>query len=373
MNKKLHIIFLDFDDIKNPLLAAGQAKATLEVGKEMVKFGHKVEIISSRYPGYKDRKENGMIYRHIGLNTNNIRINNFIYILAVPFAIRKLKGDVIVECFTAPISTLFSPLFTKIPVVALTSSFEAERFSQLYHFPFYVVERYGLKFYRYGIALTEFFSEKMKKGNKNIITRVIPEGVGPEFFTIKRKKAKQILFLGRLDMSQKGIDLLLQAYKLVANKIAYPLVIAGNGPDEEKVKKMITKLGLEKKVTMIGATYGQKKAAILSESLLVAFTSRNETFSCFGLEALASGLPLVAFDIPGLSWTKDTVVFKAPAFNFKKYAQLLLTKSEEISQKSISNETRKFAKLFTWEKVATDFISFFYEVKKIEKTRKENN
>lgn len=368
----LHIVILDFDDIRNPLLGAGQAKATVEVGKRLKKLGHTIEIISSRYPGYKDRKEFGMTYRHIGIGTKNIRLNNFAYILALPFTLLRIKGDVLLECFTAPISTLFSPVFTKIPVIALTSSFEAERFAKLYHFPFQKIEKFGLRFYKYGIALTEFFSEKMKLGNKNIVTKIIPEGVGEEFFTIKRQKPQHILFLGRLDMDQKGIDLLLQAYKLIEHKVSYPLVIAGNGPDEKKIKQLIEKLNLTEKVTMLGATYGKKKEKALSEAICVAFTSRNETFSCFALEALAAGLPLVAFDIPGLSWTKNTVVFKTEAFNVKKYANLLLKKSNEFSKKSISVETKKFARLFTWENVARDFDAFFTEVLTIETKRKEN-
>ena len=49
--KKLHIAFLDFDDLRNPLLSGGQARATYEVAYRLVKLGHKVTIICGRYPG----------------------------------------------------------------------------------------------------------------------------------------------------------------------------------------------------------------------------------------------------------------------------------------------------------------------------------
>ena len=78
-NNKTNIAFLDFDDIRNPLLNGGQARATFEVGTRLVKKGHKVTVISSRYPGYKDRKENGIYYKHIGLGTGNIKVNNVFY------------------------------------------------------------------------------------------------------------------------------------------------------------------------------------------------------------------------------------------------------------------------------------------------------
>lgn len=69
--KRLQIVYLDFDDIKNPLLNAGQARATAEVGKRLALKGHKVTSVCSRYPGAKDRIENGIKYTHIGLGSIN--------------------------------------------------------------------------------------------------------------------------------------------------------------------------------------------------------------------------------------------------------------------------------------------------------------
>lgn len=371
--KKLHIIFLDFDDIKNPLLGAGQARATVEVGKRLAAKGHKITVICSRYPGYKDRRENGIYYKHIAFGTSNIRLNNLLYILMLPFTVMRLKGDIVVECFTAPISTLFSPLFTKIPVVALSTSFEADRFSDLYHFPFNKVEKFGLKRYKYFVALSDFFEKKMKKVNKDVVSKVIPEGVDNEFFKIKKKKAKHILFLGRLDIGQKGIDLLLKAYSNIASKAAYPLVIAGNGPDENKVAELVKKYSLEDKVKMVGPAYGEKKKKLLSEALYVAFPSRNETFSCFALEALASGLPLVAFEIPGIAWSGNEVAIKANAFNVRHYSELLLRSMNAPKMTQLGKKAKKFAGYFTWEMVCDEFESFFQIVLETERSRYEGS
>jgi glycosyltransferase involved in cell wall biosynthesis len=365
--KKMNITILDFDDIKNPYLGAGQAKATLEVGKRLAKKGHKITVICSRYPGSKDRREDGITYKHIGISSKNIKVSNLFYILLLPFTLRSIKADVIMECFTAPVTTLLSPLFTKIPVVALSTSFEAERFAKMYHLPFDRIEKKGLKLYRYYIALSEFFEGKMKKYNPNVVSTVIPEGVGPEFFAIKRKTPKHILFLGRLDMGQKGIDLLLKSYAKIASKSKYPLVIVGNGPDEKRIQTMIEEMKLSDSVKMVGPAYGEKKAKYLSEALFIAFSSRNETFSCFALEALASGLPLVAFDIPGIAWSGNEVAIKAKAFNTADYARLLLASQNESKMKILGRKARNFAKGFTWEFVADEFEKFFSYV--VEKER----
>lgn len=362
MNKGLHIIFLDMDDVKNPLLNAGQARATYEVGRRLVKLGHKVTVICSRYPGYKDREDVGIEYKHIGFDSSNVKLNNVLYILLLPFTVRKLKADVIIECFTAPISTLFSPLFTKVPVVGLPTSFDAERFSKLYHLPFHFVERFGAKFYKYFLPYTEFYKQKMERLNPNIAARIVPEGVGEEFFNIEQKEPKHILFLGRYDIDQKGIDLLLESYSKVRDRISYPLVIAGLGPDEEKIKEKVHELKLEDVVTVTGPAYGDAKAKLLAESLYVAFPSRQEGFSLFSLEALASGLPLVSFDIPALSWAGPGVALKAPCFDTDAYSKKLLeaTKPEVIAP--MREAARELARNYTWDDVARGFERFFCEV-----------
>ena len=356
------VVFLDLDDIANPLLKGGQAQATYQVGTRLAKKGWNVTVLASRFPGSKDRIQEGIKYKHIGFTTKNIRVNNAIYILVLPFYVRKIKADIIVECFTAPISTLFTPLWTKIPVVAQPTSFEAERFSKLYHLPFNLIERVGLHFYKYFLPYTEYLNEKMKKINPNVISKIVPQGVSGEYFKIRREKARYILFLGRLDKNQKGIDLLLEAYARVKNKVNYPLYIAGAGPDENKIRKLINKLDLKDRVKLIGAISAQKKFKVLSQALYVAFPSRHEGFSLFSLEALASGLPLVAFDIPALDFAGSTVAFKANTFDVEQYSELLLKAASEKLTRQMSKNCRSLAKKYTWDSVADEFEGFFLKI-----------
>lgn len=362
----MRIAFLDFDDIKNPLLNAGQARATFEVASRLVKKGNKVTVITSRFPSSKNRIQNGIRYQYIGLGSKNIRLNNLIYILVLPFYVKRIKADIIVECSTAPISTLFSPLFSKIPVVALPTMFEAEEFSKKYHLPFDLVEKIGCRFYKYFLPCTEAFDNKIRKINPKVISRIVPEGVGEEFFEIKKEKAEYILSLGRFDINQKGIDLLLKAYCKVVKDIKYPLVIAGKGSDEHKIKDLISRLGLTNKVKIVGSAYGEKKFKLLSRALFVALPSRHEGFSLFALEALASGLPLASFDIPGLSWTTKEVALKAKTFDIDSYSRILKKLTEPKLLTKMSKNARHFAKKYTWNDVADKFEKFFQEILEME-------
>lgn len=362
----MRIVFLDLDDIKNPLLGAGQARATLEVGSRFSKMGHKVVSLCSKYPGYKDRTENGIKYTHIGVNTKNIQINNVFYILMLPFYVSRLKADIIIECFTAPISSLFSPLFTKIPVVALPTVFAGKQFSEKYHLPFVWVEALGCKLYKYFMPYIDTDETLFRKYNKTAISRMVPQGVGDEYFKIKQKRGKYILYLGRLDIAQKGIDLLLHGYKSVAEKIKYPLIIAGGGPDENKVVDLINKLKLQDKVTMAGKIYGSEKNRLLSEALFVAFPSRYDNLPLFSIEAIASGLPLVTFSIPEFGWLKSEFSFQAKPFNTREYGKLLLIASKSDKLSAMRKYARNYAKEFKWQKVAKQMVTFFEEIIKKE-------
>jgi glycosyltransferase involved in cell wall biosynthesis len=96
----------------------------------------------------------------------------------------------------------------------------------------------------------------------------------------------------------------------------------------------------------------------------VAFPSRLEGFSLFSLEALASGLALVGFDIPGLSWTNKNVALKAKTYDINEYAQLLLTMTNSQTAERMGEASREFARNYTWENVANQFELFFTKIRK---------
>lgn len=358
----MKIAIIDMDNLKNPHWAGGQARGTREIGKRLVKLGHDVTVICSKYPAYADYNEEGIQYRHIGLPSNNSRFNNVCFLLALPFAVRKIRADVILESFTAPFSVSFAPLFTKIPVIGYATFFAAGEMRKKYKLPFDLLERFGLKFYKYVIALNSEDERKIQQVNTRVISRVIPDGVGDEYFVLPRGEGKHILFIGRFDVNQKGIDLLLRAYAKIRERIKYPLVIGGHGQDEDKILELIRGLNLENQVKMIGSTYSEKKFKVLSEAVCAALPSRFETFSIFGLEAIASGLPLVVFDIPGLSWSDSSVALKAKPFDLEEYAECLMKAAEPSLNAVMSRQARIFANRFRWDNIVSEFETFLEQV-----------
>ncbi len=364
--KQYTIAYIDLDDIQNPLLAGGQATATYEVGRRLAAKGHKVVVYCSKYPGYTDRIQEGIEYRHVGIDTGNIKINNALYILSIPFIVKSIKADVIIECFTAPISTLFSPLFTKIPVIALPSMFNAAEFTKKYKLPFNLIEKFGIKFYKYMLPYSDMDQAKALKMNPRIKTRIVPQGVDDIYLHNKQEEPQFILFLGRFDIAQKGIDLLIQAYEKVKNRISYKLIIAGHGPDKEKIEKMIKDAGLESKIGIFGSAYGEKKLKLMSQALYTAFPSRHDEMCLWALESLAGGLPLIGFDLPESKWMTSDISMKAPKYNIETYSDLLLEATKPEVIEPMRKKSREFAKNYSWDYVIQEFESFIAEILAIE-------
>ena len=110
--------------------------------------------------------------------------------------------------------------------------------------------------------------------------------------------SKQVLlYLGRLDQEQKGLDVLVEAMAVVARENSkLHLILAGVDwkDDRSQLEEQIAKLGLNERVTFTGAIYGKEKAELLRDCDLFVHPSRWEAGVPFSvLEGLAYGKPVV--------------------------------------------------------------------------------
>jgi len=109
-----------------------------------------------------------------------------------------------------------------------------------------------------------------------------------------------VLYLGRVD-GEKRIDELIKAHKLLINNIPAQLVIAGFGKAEPALKTLVSRLGIEEYVHFTGFVDEADKPAIYNLAKVFAIASPAELQSIVLLEAMSSGLPVVAVDIAALS------------------------------------------------------------------------
>jgi glycosyltransferase involved in cell wall biosynthesis len=126
------------------------------------------------------------------------------------------------------------------------------------------------------------------------------------YFTYERRINEEfeenlpiVLAMGRL-VSAKGMHLLIKAF--AGLKMKARLVIIGDGPDMKKLKALGELSGLNEGETFLGWLDNEACRKWIDRSTVVVVPSIwPEPFGIVGIEAMASGKPVVAFDSGGIS------------------------------------------------------------------------
>lgn len=295
------VLHLGFED---PLMpgAGGGSQRTHEINRRLVADHLQITVLTTRYPGCVDRVQDGVRYRHVGLGQGRTRLTRLLgYVLGLPAALlADHTADLVVEDFFAPFSSMAAPLWTNRPTIGMVQWLHARDKARQYKVPFHVLERAGVRTHRRLIAVSDGIAEQLRAMNPRAHIDVIGNGVDAALFQQPPQLGRDVLFVGRLEMRGKGLDLLLLAWAYACHELDGQLIIAGHGPDESKIRTLADRLGISDRIRFVGWVRGPEKHQLLSGSRLVVVPSRHETFGIVAVEALAAATPVLAFDIPCL-------------------------------------------------------------------------
>jgi len=107
-----------------------------------------------------------------------------------------------------------------------------------------------------------------------------------------------ILFVGRLE-PVKGVIYLIQAMSFVLREREAILVIAGDGAKRSNLQHLVKNLNLNSHVLFLGNVHAEKLALYYNAADVFVLPSLVEGHPLVVLEAMASGLPIVATNIGG--------------------------------------------------------------------------
>jgi len=150
------------------------------------------------------------------------------------------------------------------------------------------------------IAISDYTKKKMMDTKIRAKIKVIPPPLDVNKYKISKLSGKTIITLDRICSRKRHLELI-EVFKKVHDKDKrVRLKIIGwfeevNRPYYNKIKKLINDYGLNHYVTFCGDVSEREKIKLLSEASLYIKTSRHEMFGISTLEAIASGLPVVAF------------------------------------------------------------------------------
>ena len=173
-----------------------------------------------------------------------------------------------------------------------------------------------------------------------------------KFRPLDLPKEYDAVFLGRL-AQQKGVDILLQAWKVVTQqKAGSRLILLGGGePEDVSVyKRMATNLDLERSVAFAGFVGDEELVRLLNSSKLFVFPSRQEGFAQAVSQAMGCGLCCILSDIPSLKEIYGAAAaffpVNQPDLLAEKIAELL---EDDDERSKLAGRARPLALGFSWE------------------------
>ena len=110
----------------------------------------------------------------------------------------------------------------------------------------------------------------------------------------------RLLCLGRL-VEDKGFDVALEAFARVLPRAPHThLVIAGDGPERQRLERLATDRRVDRSVIFTGWVHPRETAALIESAAVVMMPSRREPFGLVALETALAGRPIVASRSGGL-------------------------------------------------------------------------
>jgi glycosyltransferase involved in cell wall biosynthesis len=362
--ESIKILIFNWRDPKHPQ-AGGAEKATYEIARRWVQWGHDVHLVSGGFAGGQKTDDVE------GIKITRLGGKYSVYLESALHYCRRLKGkfDVIIdETNTVP---FFAPLYVRAPHVAFIHQLAANvLFEELPWVPaksWSFLEPHVLRLYKDTPIITSESTKEdlLKIGIPERNIHVINYGVDHSVYSPGKEKSlfPHVFYLGRLKRF-KGVHLLIEAMSQVVKEIPDArLSIVGNGdPDyENELWRLRDSLNLSKNIVFY--KYGlddalSQKVRIMQEAWVLAFPSTREGFGLVVVEANACGTPTVATDVPGLRETVrngETGIVVPRNVDALAYALKRVLSDTELRTK-LSNSALAWSMQFDWEKTSEKMI-----------------
>jgi len=175
-----------------------------------------------------------------------------------------------------------------------------------------------------------------------------------------------ILFLGRLD-SQKGVDILINAFAKSVKKKKFRLIIVG--PDSTptytaKLKSLVSSLGIDKQVIFLGPIFGSKKWKLYQNAWACCLPSRSEGMSMVSLEVVAARVPLITtYEAGVLDWEEYGGILVHPRVRELTWALERVFSWNDRERLERGRLMRQLLKLrYSWKAVGPLWLNLYTEL-----------
>ncbi len=199
---------------------------------------------------------------------------------------------------------------------------------------------------------------------------IIPNGIDLTKYhkaTKKKPKEKTILFIGRLER-RKGVKHLLEAFKLFSqDNPDVKLIIAGDGPDREKLELLADDLKL-RNVEFLGFVSEDLKTQLLQDATLFCSPALfGESFGIVLLEAMATGTVCIAGHNSGYTDVMQgfgavSIINPQDSVEFARRLELLMY--EEDLRNMWQTWAQDYVKQFSYPRIVDEYEELYEEALK---------
>ena len=352
-------------------VAGGVKEHIVQLDRRFQAMGHQTRILAATSNDYGE-DDDGHVYRvgqalPIPANGSTARVT------LSPLVINKVRQFLDAEEFD--VIHLHEPLAPVLPLAALL-------FSRSANVGTFHAARSANIFYLYTKAILDMFFGKLdaRVAVSNAAREfadshfpadyeIVPNGINLAEYSrdiepIPRLKdgRKNILFVGRYNESRKGFRYLLRAFPMVREQFPDArLIVVGTG-NYERYERFLQQHNI-KDVLFAGFTDPRTKARYYaSADVFCAPSTGRESFGIILVEAMASGIPVVASAIPGYQGVirnGETGILVEPKDEHSLALGLVRALSDTTLREKIISNALDDVQQYDWDRVANRLLDVY--------------
>jgi glycosyltransferase involved in cell wall biosynthesis len=295
-------------------IGGGAGHASTHIAAQLESMGHIVTVVTSRFGSLPHQEEQGgvTIYRVPGIRRRQDRSNpleQVIFILSASFwslnQVPRFMPHITLAFFGVPsgaVAWLIKKLF-RVPYVISLRGGDVPGFRpydfRIYHQLLSPFLRLIWKNAAAVVANSDGLRRLAHAFDSRFDIPIIPNGVDLESYKIPERdwSHPRLLSAGRI-VHQKGLDLAMRALGGL-KEFDWEWNIAGDGPQIPLLQALAKELGIDNRVFFLGWQSREQLARYYQQANAFLFPSRHEGMPNAMLEALASGLPVIASCVAG--------------------------------------------------------------------------
>ena len=199
--------------------------------------------------------------------------------------------------------------------------------------------------------------------------RLVPVGVDPDLFKPQPHIARQpgrLITTASADVALKGLSYLLEAMAVLRKDRDIRLTIIGK-PRPGHSMDLIDSLGLRPHIDFVSGVTDERIVELYAEAELAVVPSLYEGFSLPAIEAMSTGICLVATDggaLPEVTGTHNETVLQCPAANADALAAAIATGLDSAELRARIGEAgrQRVISRWTWKHCAELTVEQYREV-----------